>query len=137
MDTTTGERCLEYQYLPPPEGFVGVVFFNCGDGESPTLRPVGRTFTDGEADAPIVTIMDAMEYLLAGPTAAERAEGFGSFFSEESAGALLTGTINDGHLILDFTEDIAVNNASTSTGSLFFLAELYANAFQFEDVETV
>jgi hypothetical protein len=81
--------------------------------------------------------MDAMEYVLAGPTAAERADGFASFFSEESAEALLTGTIQAGHLILDFTEDITVNNASTSTGSTFVLAELYANVFQFEDVESV
>jgi hypothetical protein len=40
-------------------------------------------------------------------------------------------------MIVDFTEDITVDNASTSNGSTFFLGELYANAFQFEDVESV
>jgi len=138
MDTSTGERCLDYQYLPPPDDLVGVVFFNCGDGESPNLRPVDRTFPDREADAPIFSrIMDVMEHLVAGPTTAERADGFSSFFSEESAGSLLTASFQDGNMIVDFTEDITVDNASTSNGSTFFLGELYANAFQFEDVESV
>jgi hypothetical protein len=131
--SATGETCLDY--APPQED---VVFFNCGDREHPNLRPVGRTFTQGTApDAPILPIMDAMNHLLAGPNATERADGFGSFFSEESAGALLTGNLQDGHLILDFTEGITVDNASTATGSTFFLAELYANAFQFEQVGSV
>ena len=81
--------------------------------------------------------MNTMSQVLAGPAATERADGFGSFFSQESAGSLLNGYLQDGHLILDFTDGVTVDNASTATGSTFFLAELYANAFRFEDVETV
>ena len=134
--TVTSERCLEY--LPPQEEFVVVVFFNCGDGEHPNLRPVGRGPARGRTpDAPIFPITYAMTHLLAGPTATERADGFDSSFSEQSVAGLLTVNLEDGHLILDFTEDVTVDNASTATGSTFFLAELYANSFQFEDVETV
>jgi hypothetical protein len=52
---------------------------------------------------------------------------------------LLSATYQDETqgLILDFTEAILVNNASTSTGGQFFLGELLANAFHFEEVRSV
>jgi hypothetical protein len=113
------------------------VYFNCGDGTDPEPRPVQREFvTDLPLEAVVANVLAEM---LQGPTVAEQEAGYSSFFSEESAEALLSVTYQEDTqgLVLDFTEAILVNNASTSTGSQFFLGELLANAFQFEEVRSI
>jgi spore germination protein GerM len=121
-----------------PEFIEGpAVYFNCSDGTDSETRPVSRNFG---IDVPFETAIEQVfAEMLQGPTPAEREASYWSSFSAETAGALLSVTyLEDTQgLILDFTEAILVNNASTSTGDQFFLGELLANAFQFEEVRSV
>jgi hypothetical protein len=113
------------------------VYFTCGDEPDPERRPVQREFvTDLPVEAAVANVLAEM---LQGPTVAEREAGYSSFFSEETADALLSVTYQDDTqgVVIDFTDAILVNNASTSTGSQIFLGELLANAFQFEQVRSV
>ncbi len=111
------------------------VYFNCGDTSEPGPK-VARSIEPGSQISAAV-IAQVFQELLQGPTSSESEAGFSSFFSEGTEDALLSVHGRAGELTLNFTEDITANNASTSTGSTFFLAELYANAFQFQDVESV
>ncbi len=120
---------------PGPGKFV--VYFDCGSGEYPNPTAVVRELPPVTSGATSFAIGTAFEQLLAGPSEKEIGSGFGSFFNEASADALISAKFEAGHLTLDVTEAIFVNNASTSTGSLFYLAELNANAFAFADVDSV
>lgn len=124
----------------PPKPAAGeqviVVYFGCmgtGDGVTPDVSyPTYRIFS--EAADPLTS---ALEGLIAGPTLEERDNGYASFFSEDTADALSSVEFVGSHVIADFDETIIVNNASTSTGMLFFHAELYANVFQFDGIESI
>ena len=86
----------------------------------------------------IPPITGTLRALLAGPTEEERLAGFGSFFNEASADALDRVTIDpDGRLTVYFNDSILIGNASTSTGSTFFLAELQANLYQSPEVDSI
>jgi spore germination protein GerM len=74
---------------------------------------------------------------LAGPTNDERGVGVTSFFDAATAEALNSVTFSDGHVVADFNDAILVNNASTSTGSVFFNAELQRNLFMIPEVDSV
>ena len=122
--------------LPPPApGEVEItVLFDCAnETDAPNVvTPLVRR-VEGTVD-PIGATLEA---LLEGPTAEERAAGFGSFFSAETAGALEALAVEGGLAVVDFNDAIYVNNASTSTGSEFFLAELTANLFQFDQIDRI
>lgn len=81
----------------------------------PVARPVA-------ADDPLT---GALEALLAGPTDAERAEGYGGWFSDETAGMLRSAEIVAGTVMVDL-EDLrpVIPNASTSCGSSALLSQL-------------
>jgi hypothetical protein len=81
--------------------------------------PVARTVA---ADDPLT---GALEALLAGPTDAERAEGYGGWFSDETAGMLRSAEIVAGTVMVDL-EDLrpVIPNASTSCGSSALLGQL-------------
>lgn len=122
--------------LPPPgpgEREI-TVLFRCAADTDPAGTPtaVVRRVPD-DADP----IRATLEALLGGPTGEERAAGLQSFFSEETAGALESIVVEDGLAVVDFTDAILVTNASTSTGSEFFLAELNANLVQFAEIERI
>ena len=113
------------------------VFYECGnDGFYPTAG-LGVPRIVPEQGEAIDRIEQTLRSLLAGPTADEKAVGFFSFFDATSADALNSVTLADGDLLVDFNEAIYVNNASTSTGGLFFGAELHRNVFSHPEVETV
>ncbi len=128
-------RCLDYQSdLENARSTVVHVLFECApDGLYPNVstqiirvEPIGR----GPIEA-------TLNELLAGPTDEERAMGFSSFFSAASASALNSVTLEAGKLTVDFNDAIIINNASTSTGGMYFLAELQANLFQFPEVAEI
>lgn len=78
----------------------------------------------------------ALEQLVAGPTADEREAGLESWFSEETAGALIDVTVADGVAAVDFMDlRPIIPNASSSCGSAMLLAQLDATATQFAEVE--
>jgi spore germination protein GerM len=80
----------------------------------------------------------AMRALLSGPTTAERARGYGGWFSKKTAGRLRSVRIAEGVAYIDFrsfARDIA--NASSSCGSALLLAQLGRTANQFPTVSRV
>ena len=68
------------------------------------------------------TLRAALEHLLRGPTAAERAAGLHSWFSPVTEGALRSVTVQQGRAVIDFADlrDL-IPNASTSAGSAMLL----------------
>jgi hypothetical protein len=77
----------------------------------------------------------AMRALLAGPTAAERARGYGGWFSGKTANKLHAVHIGRGVAYVDFHDfRRVIPNASSSCGSALLLAELNTTATQFPSV---
>lgn len=129
--------CVAEEPGPLGEGqSVVTVLFECnGDSLFPDVSvPVMRHTPTMSNRA-----TEILEALLAGPTDAERAAGFTLFFGQDGAGegALRGVTISAGRATVDFTDAILINNASTSTGSQYFLTELSANLFQLEDIDVI
>jgi hypothetical protein len=119
--------------IPAGSMMVKVLFECAGDGLYPDVStPVSRTAPDGPN-----VIEATLRALLAGLTDDERATGLGSFFSADTADALNSVTLGSGRLVVDFNDAILINNAGTSTGSTYFLAELNANLFQFPEVGSI
>ncbi len=118
-----------------PEGSMPVtVLFECaGDWLFPDVSTEVTRVVPTSSKVTEATL----QALMAGLTEEERLMGYGSFFSAESAGALDSVTLNEDRLIVDFNDAILIGNTSTSTGGLYFLAELQANVFQFPEVESV
>ena len=78
----------------------------------------------------------SMRALLAGPTRAERARGYGGWFSARTAGHLRSVRISDGVAYIDFRSFAShIPNASTSCGSTMLLAQLDRTARQFSSVK--
>lgn len=87
------------------------------------------------ADAPL---RGALQALLAGPTEAEAAEGYGGWFSSATEGMLNSVRIADGTAHVDFADfSEVVPNASTSCGSALLLGQLDATVTQFDTVDRV
>lgn len=84
------------------------------------------------ADAPVPS---ALTELLAGPTSEEEAQGYTSWFSEETDGMLRDVETSRGVTRVDF-EDFSgiIPNASTSCGSAALLEQLERTVEQFPDV---
>ena len=77
----------------------------------------------------------AMRALLAGPSAAERARGYGGSFSHKTAGHLRGIRITDGVAYVDFRNFARdIPNASSSCGSALLLAQLEPHRKQFPTV---
>lgn len=122
----------------PGIGEIGIdVFFECdSDGLYPTGGIAVRRIVPEQGGEAIDRIEWTLRTLLAGPTDEERNVGFNSFFDTTTAEALNGVTLVEGHVVADFNEAIYVNNASTSTGGVFFNAELRSNLFQHPEVES-
>ncbi len=140
---TVGSTVIVDVYVPPtclgdelsiPAGSMGVtILLQCGTSNYPDISyPITRAVTEDPS-----TMAATLRALLAGPTEGELSNGYSSFFSSESAGALNVLALDEGRLRVDFNDAILVNNASTSTGSMFFMAELQANLFQFSEVDLI
>jgi spore germination protein GerM len=94
------------------------------------VAPVARSVESA------TTLAGALEALLAGPTDAERSAGYDSWFSSETEWAIENVTVSSGVARIDFTEDSPlINNASTSCGSMSFLAQLDSTVTQFPSVD--
>jgi hypothetical protein len=86
----------------------------CGE-----VFPVTRTVA---ADDPVT---GALHALLAGPAATEQAEGYGGWFSSDTADALLDAHLDDGTVHVTFADlRQVIPNASSSCGSAGLLAQL-------------
>lgn len=81
----------------------------------------------------------ALRQLVQGPTPGERAAGLHSWFSDTTADALRSVSLNDeGRAVVDF-EDLRhlIPNASTSAGSGMLLRELNGTVFAMPSVRSV
>jgi hypothetical protein len=116
---------------PAEEATVEVFFSNADRGADPEVFPVERTVA-----LPAV-LRGALGALLAGPTSAEEAAGYRSFFSTETADQLDDVTIEDGVAEVSFSSELPelIPNASTSAGSASLLAALDATTTQFDTVD--
>lgn len=84
--------------------------------------------------APAV-LTGAMRALVAGPTAAERARGYGGWFSRRTAGVVRSVRVSRGTAFVDFRDfSRVIPNASSSCGSSLLLAQLDRTARQFPTV---
>jgi spore germination protein GerM len=91
--------------------------------------PLKRTVT-----SPAV-LTGALRALLAGPTAAERAGGYGGWFSRQTAGHLRSVRVDAGVAYVDLRNFAGhIPNASSSCGSALLLAQLDRTATQFPTV---
>lgn len=114
------------------------VLFECGgDYNYPTAGIALARIVPEQGGEPIDRIEWSLRSVLAGPTDDERTVGFESFFGPDTADALNAVTLSGGRLVVDFNEAIIVNNMGTSTGGLFFNAELQRNVFQHTEVDSV
>lgn len=120
LGTTTPRTATVSVFMP-----LGDTGLDCDD-----VRAAPRT-----VPAPAV-LRGAITALVEGPTAAERAQGFGGWFSASTAGALRSVRIRDGvaHVDLADLREI-IPNASTSCGSALLLAQLDRTATQFDGVD--
>ncbi len=129
-------RCdLEQNPASPREDLQEVtVLFGCGDfGIAPNVvyprvRQVPAALGEFEA---------VLTGLLGGLTPDEEEAGFGTFFGPATAASLESVEFRGGHVVVDFNDAIIVNGMSTSTGGLYFNAEILANLFQFSQVNSV
>jgi hypothetical protein len=129
-------RCLSGVPSPEiPEGSIAVdVLFECaGSGRYPDISAVITRAVPNNSNE----IEATLRALLTGLTEEEMGMGFASFFSADSASALNSVELTGSRLTVDFNDNIIINNASTSNGSMYFLAELKANLFQFPEIDTI
>ena len=124
-DATTTTQAVELEMVS--------VAFTTRDGQCDDVLMFER-----ELDASRDLLFATFESLVAGPTAQEAASGATSHFSTATADAVVSATVEQGLLVIDF-EDLrsTIPNASTSCGSMALLAQLNATAFQFDEVERV
>jgi hypothetical protein len=116
----------------PPGQMVVKVYLSC-DADHGSLRAAYRLVEESPR-----VLRAALDALLAGPTAAERAASLSSWFSDSTAGKVRSVTTKDGHAVVDF-DDLRplIPNASTSAGSERLLRQLDATVFQFRSVTSV
>jgi hypothetical protein len=138
VDVQVVATCNPPDPLAPGPGQVIIsVFYECGGDANYPTAGIGVPRIVPEPDEAIDGIEQTLRALLAGPTVDEQAVGVFSFFDAATADALNSVALTDGELVADFNEAIYVNNASTSTGGLFFNAELHRNVFRHPEVNSV
>ena len=127
-----GQSCAEAPAERPradADETVLTIWFTCGEPGS-EIAPVYRIVPSTRA-----VLRASLEHLLAGPTAAERAAGYMSWFSPATADLLDRVEIVDGVAVVGFGDlPSVIPNASTSAGSQMLLAQLDATTFQFPTV---
>lgn len=106
------------------------------DPRGPEEDPEGSRRSPEDVEAGLEA---ALKELLRGPTAEEREDGISSWFSAETAHALLSARVDgQGNAVVDF-HDLAslIPAASASAGSAMLLAQLNATVFQHPPVLSV
>jgi spore germination protein GerM len=125
--------CAEQQETPELEvSEDSIVQADSAVGElRPSSQPASRNVS--------VELEAALRDVVRGPSEAEREAGAQSWFSEKTANAFKSVTMDAaGHVMVDF-EDLRtlIPNASSSAGSQMLLRELNATVFAFPSVKSV
>ncbi len=114
-------------------GTVLRVYYTCGPSTVPTASSfVYRVVPDTSG-----VLTATMEELVKGPDEAERELGFVSFFSPATASALDAINLSAGKATIGLTGIADIPNLATATGGQFFVANLNANVFQFDTIDSV
>jgi len=117
---------------PEGEGRATVVVYFPIDGQGDPCTDVAEVSREVSAEDPIG---ESLYALLAGPTEAERAEGYGGWFSDETAGMINGYRSDNGIFYVDFKDfSSVIPNASTSCGSALLFAQLNTTLEQFPDI---
>jgi hypothetical protein len=117
----------------PPPSTVGLEIYLANDELGDPCGEVFPVPRQVDADDPVT---GALQALLAGPTEAEEADGYGGWFSEETADTLLDVEVVDGTAHVTFTDlREVIPNASTSCGSATLLAQLDRTLLALDGVE--
>jgi len=110
------------------------IYYNCGN----IIEPSGAEFIYRTVPRTAQRLGATMTELVKGPTDAERALGFGSFFSSDTADAVRGVTISDGRAFVDFNSfEVPEAVTATDQGRQFFVINIAANALQYESVTSV
>jgi hypothetical protein len=141
VPTTTSDRAFPFtngscrQTQPPTSGSVTLlrVYFNCGN----IIEPSGTTFVYRTVPRTLQRLTETLKELVQGPTEDEKALGFGSFFSADTADAFRSVTIKDGRAFIDFNAITLPEVVKSEQGRRFFVINIAANALQFESVTSV
>ena len=116
---------------PPPT--IGVQIFAPRGGPGPSCR---RVFPLPRSVRTPGVLTGAMRALLRGPTAAERASGYGGWFSVKTAGMFRGARVANGVAYVDFRNfSRVIPGASSSCGSALLLAQLDRTAQYFPTVK--
>ncbi|HSF84291.1 MAG TPA: PASTA domain-containing protein [Acidimicrobiia bacterium] len=138
VDLLITPTCNPPDPIAPDDGQTIIsVFYECGGDVTVPTPGIGVPRIVPESDQAVDRIEWTLRALLAGPTLDERIAGFVSAFDAATANALNGVTLIDEHLVVDFNDAIIVNNMNTSTGMIFFQAELHRNVFQHPEVVSV
>jgi spore germination protein GerM len=126
--TTGPERCRVPALSAGGDQVIVYVYFHCDEQLTSVPRLVPQGTTEALAAA-------ALQALLSGPSVQERAAGFNSWFSSQTAGTLTSLTPGrDGMVtvnLVDFSR--VIPNASSSAGSQMLVDQISATLFQFPD----
>lgn len=110
---------------------VQVYFANAERGD-----PCGEVFPVDRTVPAADPVAGAVAALLAGPSQAERDEGYEGWFGPDTAAAVRSVTVEGTTAEVDFTDLRAIiPNASTSCGSAGLLAQLDSTLLQFPEIE--
>lgn len=146
------EAFYEWLQLVPPDGDAAPPTDGAADPEiesGTATVEVYFTNLDRGADTEVFgverdvalprVLSGSLQALLEGPTAAEQEQGYWSWFSEETAGMLLSVHLDAGVAEVSFDPELrtVIPNASTSAGSTALLAALDATTLQFPTVDDV
>ncbi len=106
---------------------------------NPNIEDCGKVFPVERSVTSVDTIeIAALKELLLGPMMGEQNNGYSSFFSPGTLGALNEMTIENGVAVVDFNDiQTVIPNASSSCGSAEFLAELDSTLKQFPTITKV
>jgi putative hemolysin len=115
---------------PVPTATVTLYFSRDGE-DCELVEAVVRDVESG------VNLELAIHELVAGPTGQERAAGYGSWFSTETAGMLQSVEVDDGVALVSFDASLreVISGASSSCGSANLLAQLDATVGEFDEVD--
>lgn len=99
--------------------------------------PCGEVFPVSRTVPAAAPLRPALEALLAGPTPAERDQGYGGWFSAETADLLEGVRLEDRRALVSFSRRLreVIPNASSSCGSAGLLAQLDRTVTQFPTVD--
>jgi hypothetical protein len=124
-------RCRVPAVTAAPGQTIVFVYFHCDD----QLTSAPRLVPQGNRDELAYT---AMQALLVGPTAAEQAAGYTSWFSVQTAGSLRALNSASGQVVVDMADFSAIiPNASSSAGSRMLVDQISATLFQFADYQSI